>query len=473
MRRYLARMERRSQERGVACPLLLMMSSGGICTVETARRFPVRLVESGPAGGAILARHVAARGGSTARSAFDMGGTTAKITLIDDFTPQQSRHFEVARAYRFAKGSGFPGAHPGDRHGGDRRRRRLDRARRFAAPHRVGPGQRGLASPAPPATGAAARSRRSPMPTSCSAASIRRGSPAARSRSTRCGRCRRVDRDDRRAAGDAGARRRAASPRSSTRRWPAPRASMRWRTARTRRGRTLIAFGGAAPLHAARLAQKLGIRASSCRRMPASAPRSASSRAPIAYEVVRTLLVRLDALEQAHARRAVRRDARRGRSGGAARRARGSAGRNRTGFMRYRGQGHEIAVPLPAGTFGSGARRCVPRSMRRYTRCSAASFRGLEVEAVTWTLSLGEPHDSADSRCRCRRDAAAAAAQSAAPHRSTPASGEMRRCALFDRAPHCRAAQRLTGPAVIVEDGTTTIVPSWLRPRASAPATTS
>ena len=120
-----------------------MMSSGGICTVETARRFPVRLVESGPAGGAILARHVAARGGYDRAISFDMGGTTAKITLIDDFTPQQSRHFEVARAYRFAKGSGIPGAHSGDRHGGDRRRRRLDRADRLAAPHRRRAGQRG------------------------------------------------------------------------------------------------------------------------------------------------------------------------------------------------------------------------------------------------------------------------------------------------------------------------------------------
>src|SRR5690242_7161149 len=108
MDRYLARMQDGLRRIGVACPLLLMMSSGGICTVETARRFPVRLVESGPAGGAILARHIAAQGGYDRAISFDMGGTTAKITLIDDFTPQQSRHFEVARAYRFAKGSGFP-----------------------------------------------------------------------------------------------------------------------------------------------------------------------------------------------------------------------------------------------------------------------------------------------------------------------------------------------------------------------------
>ena len=108
MDRYLARMQDQVRALGAACPLLLMMSSGGVCTVETARRFPVRLVESGPAGGVILARQIAARGGWDRALSFDMGGTTAKITLIDDYTPQQSRHFEVARAYRFAKGSGFP-----------------------------------------------------------------------------------------------------------------------------------------------------------------------------------------------------------------------------------------------------------------------------------------------------------------------------------------------------------------------------
>src|SRR3984957_15453910 len=108
MARYLEAMRDGLAALGAACPLLLMMSSGGICTIETARRFPVRLVESGPAGGVILARRVAARGGYDRALSFDMGGTTAKIAMIDDYTPQQSRHFEVARAYRFAKGSGIP-----------------------------------------------------------------------------------------------------------------------------------------------------------------------------------------------------------------------------------------------------------------------------------------------------------------------------------------------------------------------------
>src|SRR5580693_219082 len=108
MASYIARMQAGLRGLGATCPLLMMMSSGGVCTVETARRYPVRLVESGPAGGAILARNIAARGGYDRALSFDMGGTTAKITLIDDFAPQQSRHFEVARAYRFAKGSGIP-----------------------------------------------------------------------------------------------------------------------------------------------------------------------------------------------------------------------------------------------------------------------------------------------------------------------------------------------------------------------------
>jgi N-methylhydantoinase A len=84
-----------------------MMSSGGITTVETARRFPIRLVESGPAGGAILAQILAAENGIDRALAFDMGGTTAKITLIDDMKPQQAA-FEIARAARFVKGSGIP-----------------------------------------------------------------------------------------------------------------------------------------------------------------------------------------------------------------------------------------------------------------------------------------------------------------------------------------------------------------------------
>src|SRR5260370_6560109 len=105
---YLARLENDLNAMEFACPLFLMLSSGGITTVETARMFPIRLVESGPAGGAIFARNIAERHGAARAVSFDMGGTTAKICWIDDFTPQTPRPFEGSRSSRFHKGSGIP-----------------------------------------------------------------------------------------------------------------------------------------------------------------------------------------------------------------------------------------------------------------------------------------------------------------------------------------------------------------------------
>src|SRR5579884_1691883 len=106
--RYLADLERLLEAEGIRCPLFLMMSGGGLATVETAIRFPVRLVESGPAGGAIFASRIARHCRLGKVLSYDMGGTTAKICLIEDGQPQTSRAFEVARIYRFKKGSGLP-----------------------------------------------------------------------------------------------------------------------------------------------------------------------------------------------------------------------------------------------------------------------------------------------------------------------------------------------------------------------------
>ncbi|MBI4184045.1 MAG: hydantoinase/oxoprolinase family protein, partial [Proteobacteria bacterium] len=108
MARYLTGLDRELKEEGFRCPLYLMTSGGGLTTLATAVAKPVRLVESGPAGGAILASHIAAECRTPQVLSFDMGGTTAKICLIDDYKPQSSRSFEVARQYRFLKGSGLP-----------------------------------------------------------------------------------------------------------------------------------------------------------------------------------------------------------------------------------------------------------------------------------------------------------------------------------------------------------------------------
>ena len=108
MKSYLGRLEGRMSDEGLNCDIFLMHSGGGIISIESAADFPVRLVESGPAGGAVFAATIAAKYGLDKVLSFDMGGTTAKICLINNQTPKTSRVFEVARTYRFKKGSGMP-----------------------------------------------------------------------------------------------------------------------------------------------------------------------------------------------------------------------------------------------------------------------------------------------------------------------------------------------------------------------------
>ena len=108
MATYLLRLRDQLGAIGVGCPLYLIHSGGGLMSVDSAAEFPVRLIESGPAGGAIFAADLAARYGRDRVLSYDMGGTTAKISLIEDFTPRTAKVFEVDRRSRFKKGSGMP-----------------------------------------------------------------------------------------------------------------------------------------------------------------------------------------------------------------------------------------------------------------------------------------------------------------------------------------------------------------------------
>ncbi|MBV9329834.1 MAG: hydantoinase/oxoprolinase family protein, partial [Chloroflexi bacterium] len=105
---YLAELVQRLRQLGVGGELLLMLSSGGISTVETATRFPLRLLESGPAGGALASAYFGQLANVHDLMAFDMGGTTAKLCVIEDGKPLTSTEFEVDRKYRFKAGSGLP-----------------------------------------------------------------------------------------------------------------------------------------------------------------------------------------------------------------------------------------------------------------------------------------------------------------------------------------------------------------------------
>jgi N-methylhydantoinase A len=106
--RYLSELARKLNAIGIHARLHIMLSSGGVATVETSRRFPIRLLESGPAAGALAAAHVGQLAGQADLLSFDMGGTTAKLCIIEDGRPMRTSQLEVDRVYRFKKGSGLP-----------------------------------------------------------------------------------------------------------------------------------------------------------------------------------------------------------------------------------------------------------------------------------------------------------------------------------------------------------------------------
>lgn len=108
MSRYLNEFRDALKAEGFLGSFLMMLSGGGVTTLEQAVKTPIRVVESGPAGGVALAAHVAETVGSRRTLALDLGGTTAKICFLENSTPQTTRKFEVARAWRDIKGSGLP-----------------------------------------------------------------------------------------------------------------------------------------------------------------------------------------------------------------------------------------------------------------------------------------------------------------------------------------------------------------------------
>jgi len=108
MVRHVDHLERELSKRGIKSQLLWMTSSGGVVPSSTAARVPVRLIESGPAAGAVAAADYARTAGEHSVLSFDMGGTTAKLCLIPNGQPMIANELEVARYERFRKGSGFP-----------------------------------------------------------------------------------------------------------------------------------------------------------------------------------------------------------------------------------------------------------------------------------------------------------------------------------------------------------------------------
>jgi N-methylhydantoinase A len=466
MERYLGRLDAALRQRGFNCPLFMITSGGGLAALETARKFPIRLVESGPAGGAILAAALARQCGLDKVLSFDMGGTTAKICLIDDGEPQHSRTFEVARQYRFLKGSGLPLRIPViemvEIGAGGGSIASVDSLARV----NVGPESAG-AEPGPASYG---RGGTEPTVTDADVV-LGRLDPGYFAGGTI-----KLSPDQAGAAVD-----KAVGTPLGLKRLDAAfgvseiveeNMANAARVHAVERGkelqnRTMIAFGGAAPIHAARLAEKLGIN----RVLVPSGAGVGSAvgflMAPVAYEVVRSRYVQLDAdkFDPAFVNKLfaeMRAEAEAVVKAGA---PNAKLIESRTADMRYRGQGHEITVTLPAGEFSAASRE---KLIKLYEEGYAATFGrtipGLSVEIMNWTLRLAAeqaalpkaPPQPADKPAKARGKRAV----------YDPADQDMKDVAVYHRD-DLVIGSLVPGPAVIAEDETTTIVPKSFAARLS------
>jgi N-methylhydantoinase A len=454
--RYLANLDTLLRREGFACPLFLMLSGGGLTAIETAIRFPVRLVESGPAGGAIFAADIARRCGLDKVLSYDMGGTTAKICLIDDEKPQTSRAFEVARIYRFKKGSGLPLRIPViemvEIGAGGGSIARVDRLKRIT----VGPDSAG-ADPGPACYGSGGSA---PTVTDADLV-LGRIDPAGFSGGRMA-----LDRT----AAETALRHAVAEPLDLALELAALGVSEivdenmanaarvhAIESGKDARGRTLVAFGGAAPLHAARLAEKLGLDRVLVPSYAGVGSAVGFLRAPIAYEIVRSALQRLDAFDPAAANLLLA--AMRAEAEPIVRRGAGDAPltETRSAFMRYRGQGHEIAVPLPTKTYAAGDATALRALFEdAYRRLYSRIIPGVEVEILSWVLLLSAPPPAEPGP---RPPSPTPYTPDPARHRAVfdSESGEFITVAIHDRGTLSPGAQ-IPGPAIILEDETSTVI---------------
>jgi N-methylhydantoinase A len=465
MDRYLGRLHEALHGKGFTCPLFLITSGGGLAALETARKFPIRLVESGPAGGAILAAALARQCGLDKVLSFDMGGTTAKICLIDGGEPQHSRTFEVARQYRFLKGSGLPlripviemveiGAGGGSIASVDP----LSRVN-------VGPESAG-AEPGPASYG---RGGTEPTVTDADVVLGRIDPGYFAGGSIKLSPDKAGDAVDKAVGGPLGLKRLDAAFGVSE--IVEENMANAARVHAVERGkelqdRTMIAFGGAAPLHAARLAEKLGIR----RILVPSGAGVGSAvgflMAPVAYEVVRSRYIQLDdSFDPAFVNRLfaeMRAEAEAVVKAGA---PDAKLVETRTADMRYRGQGHEITVNLEPGTFDASSRaKLVKLYEEGYATTFGRTIPGLDVEIMNWTLRLAAEQPPIPRSPPQPADLPAKARGSRPVY--DPADQDMKDVAVYHRD-DLSIGSLVPGPAVIAEDETTTIVPRSFAARVS------
>ncbi|MFZ3584235.1 hydantoinase/oxoprolinase family protein [Loktanella sp. DJP18] len=460
---YLHRLADRLAAEGAACPVFLMHSGGGIMDIATAADFPVRLVESGPAGGAVFAADIAARHGLDKVLSFDMGGTTAKICLIRDHTPKTARVFEVARSYRFKKGSGMPISIPVidmvEIGAGGGSLAHVDAMNRIT----VGPESAG-SEPGPACYG---RGGTRPAVTDADLL-LGKLDPATFAGGT-------IPLDAQASAKAIMAHLGDALGMDATEAAWGLAEVVDENMANAARvhavengedlsGYTMIAFGGAAPLHAARLCEKLGI--ARCLVPPGAGVGSAIGflRAPFSFEANRSVFMPMTAFD-ADTVRAIFAEMR-AEATAFVRSCDADAtiACDYKVFMRYKGQGWEIPVPLSrAVAEAADADAILSRFEADYAALFGRTVQGMTAEITVWSVNAQTPTAHAEP--------AKAAPDAPAPDRIgdrqlfDAALGRKLDAGVFDRADMAPGAG-IAGPAAITEDETTIIVPDSRTARA-------
>ncbi|MCY3763190.1 MAG: hydantoinase/oxoprolinase family protein, partial [Gemmatimonadetes bacterium] len=461
--RYLGNLQEGMRSLGVPAPLHVTLSNGGTATAATAAEFPVRLVESGPCGGALAAAETARRCGFEDLLAFDMGGTTAKAFLSAGGEFPITTESEVARVYRFKRGSGLPllvpvldmievGAGGGS----------IARIDPLGLPV-VGPESAG-SSPGPACYGLGGE-----LPTVTDAdlllgfldpgfflggemaldteAAARAVSGFARGLN---------DKPDG-LGGASGAENTAAA-------WGIHRLvnenmANAARVHAAERGLdvasfAMVATGGAGPVHACKVAELLGIETVI---VPGAAGVSSAIGlllAPLSFDFSQSLVARLADLDLGRVDELLAGLESRGRGIVA---AGGVSGDRvevvRTADMRYVGQGHEIRVPLPGGSLEERSHPALQEAFdNAYSRSYGRICEGVPVEAIHWRVTVSGPRPKL---------------QLGSPgSRGTPLKGE--REAFFDGRPQpvpvfdryaLPAGFAETGPLIVEEVESTTVVP--------------
>ena len=467
MATYLHRLADDLAATGARCPVYLIHSGGGLVSVDTAARFPVRLVESGPAGGAIFAADIAARHGLDRVLSYDMGGTTAKICLIEDHTPRTAKTFEVARTHRFTRGSGMPIAIPviemieiGAGGGSIATVDLLGQIRvgPLSAGAEPGPAAYGLGGTKPTVSDANLVLGRLSADT-FGAPGVDLDDDAARTALDRVvGEA--LDMDTNTAA--VGVAEVVDENMANAARVHAVE------NGKDVAAFTMIAFGGGAPLHAGRLCEKLGV--DELLVPPGASVGSAIGflRAPFAYEALRSHHATVDRFDPAAVNAMLAELADEATT--FVTEAVGSTGASvdglvleteRWAYMRYAGQGWEIPVPVDATPFDAmGGELLANKFEKAYEEFFGRAIAGLAVEAIGWSVRVATP------RATVHRVQRVAASRDVAPDRtrrvydaasdSTTDAGVVQRHALD-------VGDQVVGPAVIVETQTTTLLSSTQR----------